>query len=712
MMLILSGCVERMNINVTPKSAVATSADTIAPSLTIDKAVNETVGNCSFISITDPTNLTGFSYRISFSEPIDVSSFTSADISNIGTGGSVTLDWELANCGDDKNFKLTARDVEGNGTIIPVVLGGLANDNSSNFNLPSTSTDNSVSFSRVWVQEAYIKAFNAQSSDYFGDSVYIDGETLAVSATGEDSNQTTITNGAGGSLNDSLTNSGAIYIYKRSGQTWSQEAYIKAANAGTGDDFGLSISLNRDTLAVGAIGESSNQVTITNGSTASSNNSAASSGAVYVYKRTGVSWIQEAYLKASNANAYDYFGRSVSAWGDYIAVGAHGEDSNQTTITNGAGASSDNTNTSSGAAYVFKRAGTTWVQDAYIKSTDTKSISYFGSSVSLDNDTLAVGAYQGNGANGEVSVFKRSVTGWALEREIQAVNEFNFNQFGLHVSLSKDTLAVSAPYEKSNQNTITNGASASGDTSFRDSGAVYVYKRSGTTWGQEAYIKSSNNDEDDLFGHRVGLDGDTLVVSTVAEDSNSTTILNGQTSSLDNSAAQSGAVYVYRRKNSSWAQEAYIKASNSEAGDYFGDSVSVSGDTIVVGSSLESSNQTTITNGTTASADNSQFQAGAVYVYRYNGRLLDVTDVWGSSTSSSITLNWHRTGGLATNYLISHQMGTTAPADCSSGTVIDAGDVNTFTELALSPGTYYSFRVCAADGTDVTTGSTVTLSTL
>ena len=106
---------------------------------------------------------------------------------------------------------------------------------------------------------------------------------------------------------------------------------------------------------MGAYKENSNQTTITNdNSTASANDSSTWSGAVYVYKRTGTSWMQEAYIKASNNDAGDQFGWSVALEGDTLAVGARSEDSNQTTITNGnSTASADNNSSNSGAVYVY-----------------------------------------------------------------------------------------------------------------------------------------------------------------------------------------------------------------------------------------------------------------------------------------------------------------------------------------------------------------------
>ena len=172
--------------------------------------------------------------------------------------------------------------------------------------------------------------------------------------------------------------------------------------------------------------------------------------------------------------------------------------------------------------------------------------------------------------------------------------------------------------EDSNQTTITNdNSTASSDNSSDASGAVYVYKRTGTTWAQEAYIKASNNDASDGFGISVALDGDTLAVGAYWEDSNQTTITNGTSSSSNNDSLRSGAVYVYKRTGTTWAQQAYVKASNNDERDFFGHDVSLDNGTLAVGAYRENSNQTSITNGTTSSSDNSNNNSGAVYVYSF-----------------------------------------------------------------------------------------------
>ena len=138
-----------------------------------------------------------------------------------------------------------------------------------------------------------------------------------------------------------------------------------------------------------------------------------------------------------------------------------------------------------------------------------------------------------------------------------------------------------------------------------------------STWSQQAYVKAPNAEGYDFFGNSVAISGDTLVVVAEAEDSNQTTITNGSTASADNSTAKSGAAYVFVRSGNSWSQQAYLKTPNAEADDLFGRSVAISGDSVVVGAFHEDSAQTTIANGSTASADNSASNAGAAYVFKF-----------------------------------------------------------------------------------------------
>ncbi|WP_246835873.1 FG-GAP repeat protein [Leptospira meyeri] len=486
---------------------------------------------------------------------------------------------------------------------------------------------------KLWESQAYLKAPNAEASDQFGTAVAISGDTIVVGAIGESSNQTTITNGEGASSDNTLGLSGAVYVYQRTGSTWSQQAYIKAPNAEASDQFGVAVAIDGDTIVVGANLEDSNQTTITNGPTASGDNSASNSGAVYVFKRSGSTWSQQAYLKPSNGEASDQFGFPVAISGDTIVVGTYLEDSNQTTITNGPTASGDNSATSAGAIYVFQRSGSTWSQQAYIKPSNAETQDSFGKGLAISGDTIVAGANledsnqttitnggtasSNNGATsaGAAYVYQRNGSTWVEQAYLKAPNAEAGDQFGEDVAISKDTIVVAAFAEASNQITITNGPSASSDNSAANAGAAYVFKRIGSTWIHEAYLKAPNAKTDEYFGTSLAIEGDTIAISAIYEDSGQRTVTNGPTISIDNSSPRSGAIYVYGRTGSNWTLNAYLKAPNADPDDRLGNSMGLSGDTIVVGANQEDSIENTITNGPSASSDNSAISSGAAYVF-------------------------------------------------------------------------------------------------
>jgi hypothetical protein len=522
-------------------------------------------------------------------------------------------------------------------TLVACGGGGGATDGNTS-NLSPTPTPTPTPAPTNWSAQAYVKAANANAGDQFGRAVAIDGDTLVVGATGEDSAQTTVSNGNTASPDNSAASAGAVYVYVRSGGNWNQQAFIKAPNAQTTDQFGVSVALSGDTLVVGASNEDSGQTVITNGGTASADNSAANSGAAYVFVRNAANgtWTQQAYLKAPNAETNDSFAASVAISKDTIVVGAIGEDSNQTVITNGGTAGADNSAARAGAVYVFVRSANTWSQQAYLKASNADQSDEFGTSVAISTDTIVVGAptesssqttiTNGSTASadntaqaaGAAYVFVRRGNTWAQQAYLKAANAQEDDVFGFAVAISGDTLVVGSFGEDSSQTTITNGSNASADNSAGNSGAAYVFVRSGSTWSQQAYLKSPNADTADFFGISVAISGNSVVVGAFQEGSNQTTVGNGSTASADNSATNAGAAYVFVRSGSTWQPQAYLKAPNAQAGDQFGRQVAVVGNTIVVGAPIEGSSQNTITNGSTASADNTAPGAGAAYVFFRN----------------------------------------------------------------------------------------------
>jgi len=536
-------------------------------------------------------------------------------------------------------------------------------------------------------QQAYLKASNTGAADNFGFSVAIDGDTVVVGAYGESSNST----GVNGTQSDNSANyAGAAYVFVRSSGTWSQQAYLKASNTEANDSFGLSVAISGDTVVVGAPLESSNSTGV-NGT--QSDNSASNAGAAYVFVRTSGNWRQQAYLKASNTEAIDSFGYSVAISGDTLVLGAYAESSNATGVN---GTQSDNSAFGAGAAYVFVRSSGsgTWSQQAYLKASNTGAGDYYGSSVAISGNTVVVGAYyeasnatgvNGTESNNSVSaagaayVFVRIAGTWSQQAYLKASNTEANDFFGYSVAISGDTVVVGAVGEDGNA-TGVNGKESNNSASA--AGAAYVFVRSSGTWTQQAYLKASNTGANDEFGVLVAISGDTVVVGAYAEDSNANVVNGTQT---NNSATDAGAAYVFVRSSGTWSQRAYLKASNSEAGDFFGVSVAISGVTVVAGAHQEESNANGVNR--TQSNNNASF-AGAAYVFTVppevtavspssgplsGGRLVTITGT-GFTGATAVTI-----GGTAATAM------TVVNATTITATT-PAGSAGTASVLVTTPG--------------------------
>lgn len=405
----------------------------------------------------------------------------------------------------------------------------------------------------VWTHQADVQASNMEAGDGFGLGIALsaDGSAMVVGARREDSNATGV---GGDEADNSSIDSGAAYVFSRSAGAWSQQAYLKASNTDTSDEFGYAVAMSGDgnTVAVSAQGEDSGLAGV------QTDNSAAQAGAVYVFTREGGQWQQQAYLKAGNVGQDDQFGYdlSLSADGSVLAIGAPGE------AGLAAANPADNSGPGAGAAYVHGRNGSAWTQLAYLKASNAEAGDSFGSALALSGDgtTLAVGAW----------------------REASASVGVDADQ--------ADNAALAA-------------------------GAVYVFTQTGASWPQQAYLKASNAQTYDRFGMALSLsrDGNTLGVAAMTEQS---AALGFDGDQADNSQAQAGAAYLFRRAGNAWAQQAYVKATNSGAGDLFGTSLALSGDagTLAVGASNELSAATGINGSQGDDATGADYR-GAVYLY-------------------------------------------------------------------------------------------------
>ncbi|MCG8435963.1 MAG: FG-GAP repeat protein [Gammaproteobacteria bacterium] len=505
----------------------------------------------------------------------------------------------------------------------------------------------------------YIKASNASAVDMFGYATAIsdDGGTLAVGAMNEDSGGAKDENGrfiqdrdCGEGGWNCAPWSGAVYLFGRDDESdeWAQQAFIKASNTGSVDQFGRAVALSKhgNTLAVGATGESS--AAGGEQDDCDSNNPvncAVDSGAVYVFSRNAYGeWVQQAYLKASNIDARDEFGHALalSDDGNVLIVGAPKEDSGGKRDGDGnliqkddCSADIPNCAHDSGALYVFRREGEEWTQSAYIKAFNVDHYDEFGFTLSVNaaGDVLAVGSPKDDNLvagseeddcfqtitvncasdSGAVHILKSNLSGlWEHHAYIKASNVGYDDEFGAALDLSADgaTLAVGARLEASD----ATGINGDGENNAAfESGAAYIYTAGmDGSWSDDAvYIKASNTDERDLFGYSVGLnaDGSVLAVGSRWEDSGASGIDGEQGNAPDFTGA--GAVYVYRKVDGYWNDAPrYIKASNTDRSDGFGASIALSadGNTLVVGAEREDS-------GNGDPTDNSAELSGAVYVY-------------------------------------------------------------------------------------------------
>ncbi len=444
----------------------------------------------------------------------------------------------------------------------------------------------------------YFKASNTDAGDLFGFGVATFRDTLAIAARLEDGGSTSIN----GSQNDNTkVDAGAAYVFTRSGDAWMQQAYIKPTNAASYDRFGTAIALDADTLAIGA-------------------SDALGTGAAYVFFREDSLWTQQAIVRATNLGADDFGGR-LDVQGDTLVVGAYFEDSSSTGVD---GDELDENAGNSGAAYVFTRSGSIWTQQSYLKASNTEHGDGFGYAVALDGDTLAVGArYEDGGIAGvdgddadnsmadagAVYVFVRDGASWVQQAYVKPSNPGEGDHFGSSIALEGDTLVVGARFEDSS---ATDPQAP--DESVVDSGAVYVFKRSGTVWAQEARLKASNPKALDKFGTGLAIRGDLLAVGAHGEASSNSFLDGDQENRVDDSAPSSGAVLLFTRSGATWSQRAFVKAPNAGTGDLFGYAVDLASDGLVVGAYAESSAAKGINGDST---DDSASSSGAVYHFTF-----------------------------------------------------------------------------------------------
>jgi hypothetical protein len=371
-----------------------------------------------------------------------------------------------------------------------------------------------------WTQQAQLIASGGAASDQFGDSVAI-SRGPAVD---------TVVVGASNSAISANSSQGSASIFTRSGATWTQQLQINAAAGEAGDRFGSSVAISGNKIAVGVPFNDS------------------LTGSVFVYSRIGDSWVApDTQILASDGAASDFFGRSASVSGDYAVVGANLRDVGG--------------NNAQGAAYVYKRSGHQWIQQAVLVALDGATGDNFGQSVSISGDTIVVGADRndhggaGNVERGAAYVFTRSGMSWTQQAKLIAPDAANNDQFGFSVAVDANTAVVGS---------YLNDVGAN-----NNQGSAYIYLRTGTTWAFVAQLTAADGAAGDYFGFSVAISGNTFLAGAY----------------FDNVGANvdQGSAYVFTKFGFTWSQQAKLTASDGAATDDFGWSVSLSGDTALVG---------------------------------------------------------------------------------------------------------------------------------
>ena len=377
-------------------------------------------------------------------------------------------------------------------------------------------------------------ASGAEAGDLFGLSVAVSGDTAVVGALRED---------AGGG------DAGAAYVFQRDEGgvgNWGEVKKLLASDAEADDKFGWSVAVSGDTAVVGAYTE---------------DDGGSNAGAAYVFQRNeggADNWGEVTKLTASDAQAGDNFGNSVAVSGDTAVVAAFLED---------AGGSEP------GAAYVFQRnegGADNWGEVKKLTASDAQAGVRFGVSVAVSGDTAVVGAYPADESAsrpGAAYVFQRNEGGadnWGEVRKLTASGAEGGVSFGVTVAVSGDTAIVGA-----------NGEDAGGT----NAGAAYVFQRDqggADNWGEVTKLTASAAQAFDYFGVSVTVSGDTAVVGAYAAE--------------DAGGSKPGAAYLFQRNEGgadNWGEVTKLTASDAEAGDGFGVSVAVSGDTAIAGAFFE-----------------------------------------------------------------------------------------------------------------------------
>lgn len=435
------------------------------------------------------------------SAPPTVTLTASADI--IYSGGSTTLTWKSTNATScviepgvgDVTVNSSVRVSPTKTTTYTVTATGPKSTTSAKVTvtvLPAPADS---------IQEvAKLTAHDTNREDFFGKSIAIDSDYMII-----------------GSMDyvrykwSNIYNSGAAYIFKREGSNWVEQEKLTAPDAESNDCFGDSVAISGDYAIIGAQYKKGAKYIY-------------NSGAAYIFKRQGSSWVKQAKLVADRVSAHDHFGRSVAISDDYAVV------------------TSDD---GGGEVYIFKRESSSWIEQVKLIAHDNDS--YFGESIAISGDYLLVSANNyddGENYLGVVYIYKREGSNWVEQLKLIAHDTARYDSFGESIAIDGDYTVISDP----------------NDDNCRDNcrGAAYIFKREGSNWVEQTKLFAS---ADEYLGPSIAINGDYLVIG---------------------SSYNPGLAYIFKRNGGAWIKQAKLTGHDA-AYDSFGKTVAINGNYAVIG---------------------------------------------------------------------------------------------------------------------------------
>ncbi|EAQ41505.3 Ig-like domain-containing protein [Polaribacter sp. MED152] len=460
----------------------------------------------------------------------------------------------------------------------------------------------------TWEEQVKLIPNDAASSEYFGNSVAIKGDLVIVGAFYDVTNN---------------QRNGAAFVFRKSGNTWNQEAKLLASDGVQYDHFGYDVAIDGNTAVIGAMYTDNNGV---------------NSGSAYVFNYNGSSWTQTQKIQPADVSQYKEFGRAVDISGNNILVGAFGD------------------NSYAGAAYIFNNDGNTWTQEAKLTASDASAYDYFSyQSIGIDGDYIVVGAFGNDNSNlgdsGSAYIYHKTNSGWMEESIITAIDAAAGDQFSISVDISGDVVVVGARLD---------------DDKGSNSGSAYVFQRNGTAWSQQSKLLASDGASNDYFGLASAIDGNNIIIGAYANDDN---------------GSSSGSAYIFNNglSNNTDTTPPTVVVQNLEV------SLDTNGAALITAAQVNNGSSDNVSSNLTLSLDNDTFNCANLGSNTVTLTVTDEANNSASATATitvvdnivpTITLNGDETINILHGTTFTDP-GATGADNCSTTTIQITGTVDT-----------------------------------